>query len=303
MRFKGLDLNLLVALQALLDERSVSRTARRLGLSQPAVSAGLSRLRAYFDDELLVPAGRQMLPTPYAESLRPAVNDLVAQAERLVASPSAFDPALSARRFRIGTLDFFGTALVAPLLHRVEREAPGIRLEILPTGSALIPQFERGDIDLILAPEHYVVPDHPSETLFSERHVVLGWSGNPAMNGPMTPESFDACGHVAVHFGPLVEPSYAERQLRDRAARRVEIVIPSFSALPWVLANSRRVAVVRERIARTFCEIFPLVVRPLPFPMAPLREMVHYHAARADDAGVKWLLDQLRRVSEETAPA
>ena len=155
MRFKGLDLNLLVALNTMLEERSVSRAAERLNLSQPAVSAALARLREFFDDELLVPLGRQMMPTSFAESLRPVIVDLLTNAERLIATSSSFDPATSQRCFCIGASDFISIVLLPPLLRRLEREAPSLRIDVIPTGHSLHQQFERGKVDIVIEPEQY----------------------------------------------------------------------------------------------------------------------------------------------------
>lgn len=141
MRFKGLDLNLVVALDILLQERSVSRSAERLKLSQPAVSAALARLRDYFNDELLVSIGRSMIPTAYAESLWPIARDLLAKADLLIDTSSTFDPATSQRRFRISASDFIQTVLIAPALRALQTVAPGVSMDVGPTGSMSITQF------------------------------------------------------------------------------------------------------------------------------------------------------------------
>ena len=213
MRFKGLDLNLVMALDILLEERGVSRTAERLNLSQPAVSAALSRLREYFGDELLVTVGRRMIPTAYAETLWPIARDLLAQAERLVDTSSSFDPATSHRRFRVNASDYTQTVLIAPVLRRLHERAPHISMDVGPTGPLSIVQFESGDIDLLVSPEQYVSPLHPAVHLFDERHVVVGWADNPAMAAPLDLDTFLSLGQIAVSIGTGRELSFAERHL------------------------------------------------------------------------------------------
>lgn len=125
MRLKGLDLNLLVALDILLDERSVSRAAERLHLSQPAASAALGRLRDYFEDELLVLHGKRMIPTAYAESLVPELKQILAHVDELIATSAEFDPASTERVFRLMGSDYIATILISAVVAKLHTAAPG----------------------------------------------------------------------------------------------------------------------------------------------------------------------------------
>jgi LysR family nod box-dependent transcriptional activator len=304
MRFKGLDLNLVMALDILLEERSVSRTAERLNLSQPAVSAGLARLREYFKDDLLVSVGRRMVPTAYAESLWPIARDLLAKADRLIDTSSSFEPATARRRFRINASDYMQTVLITPVLRNMHARAPNVSVDVGPTGPLSIVQFESGYIDMMITPEQYASPSHPVQQLLEERHVVVGWSENPAMATPLDLETFLSLGHIAVSIGSGREMSFAERHLlpyRDR--RRIEVTSSTFSGVPMMLPHTLRIAVLQERLATAYCNAFPLRVQPLPFDMPLLREMVQYHTARADDAGIAWLIGELQRVAVEPVAA
>lgn len=294
MRFKGLDLNLLIALDVLLEMRSVSRTAERLNMSQPAVSAALGRLRQYFKDELLLTIGRRMIPTAHAEALWPMVRELLANAEALIDTSGGFDPTTSQRRFRINASDYVVAVLIAPLLHRIHARAPHVSIDIGPTGSLSMAQFEAGEVDVIIIPEEYRSPMHPARLLFEEQHVVVGWRENPALASPISIDRFLELGHITVSIGNGREMSFAERHLlpyRDR--RRIEVSSPSFSGVPIMLEHTARVAVLQERLAHTFRDAFSLLVQPLPFDMPPLREFAQVHSARTNDAGISWLLDEL----------
>lgn len=304
MRFKGLDLNLVVALDILLQERSVSRSAERLKLSQPAVSAALARLRDYFNDELLVSIGRSMIPTAYAESLWPIARDLLAKADLLIDTSSTFDPATSQRRFRVSASDFIQTVLIAPALRALQTVAPGVSMDVGPTGSMSITQFENGEIDCVVSPEQYASPAHPVRPLFTDDHVVVGWRGNPAMERPLDLDTFLTLGHVAVRLGSGRELTFAERHMLPYSdQRRIEVSSSTFSGVALMLPQTLRVAVLQQRLAAVFCDAFDLVTQPLPFEIPQLREVAQYHSSRANDAGIAWLIDMFERVAMGAAGA
>ncbi|MDE2410247.1 MAG: LysR family transcriptional regulator [Sphingomonadales bacterium] len=309
MRFKGLDLNLLVALDALLEEASVSRAARRLNLSQPAASAALARLRDWFDDPLLAQHGKRLMPTPYALRLRPALTQLLAEIDALVSQPAQFDPATARRRFRVCTSDFLTSVLLRPFLAEIAVTAPGIELDILPPDDDAMQLLEAGRLDLLIIPQEFISQLHPSRLLLEEYHVVAGWIDNPLLadpvHAPLTIEDFSAAGHVSVRIGRVSRLAHGEAQLQARGiSRRVEVVAPSFTLVPELLVGTQRLAIMHARLARQAARRNDIRIVPLPFEMPPMREMVQFHRARADDAGLRWLLDQLDRiVAAETLDA
>ncbi len=300
MRFKGLDLNLLVALDVLLEERSVSRAAKRLHLSQPAASAALGRLREFFRDDILILHGKRMIPTSYADSLVPEVKRVLGQLDFIVSMSSEFDAARSERVFRLMASDYVASVLIGPAIQRFEDIAPGIQLDIRLPNEQVALEFERGEIDLVLTPEEYVSPNHPAELLFEEQHVVVGWAENPLMDRPLRRAEFERSAHVAVTIGPNRQLTYAERHLQNVAPdRQVEIFAPSFSVVPWLVIGTGRLTVMHERLAQVFSKDLPLKIQPLPVDVPPMREMIQHHAARAHDPGVGWL----RRLLHEMAVA
>ena len=295
MRLKGLDLNLLVALHALLDERSVSRAAERLHVSQPAASAALGRLRDYFNDEILVLHGKRMLPTPYADMLQPEVRRILAQVDSMILMSADFDPARSERQFRIMTSDYVTTVVLQPLAARLERLAPGVSVDVRLPDDVITAEFERGGIDMILAPEEFTEDRHPAELVFEERHVIAGWAKNPLFRSKITARVFEECAHVGVRLGPERTPTYTEGLLEELGVRRhLSVLAPNFSVLPWFLVGSSRIAVMQERLAKTFRTIMPLATAPLPFDLRPMRIMAQYHTARRTDQGLLWLIEQIR---------
>lgn len=296
MRFKGLDLNLLVALDALLETRSVSRAAERLNLSQPAVSAALSRLRDYFRDDILVASGKRMYPTAYAEGLLPELRDCLRSLDALVSSSTSFEPAVTQRRFRIAGSDYITAALLAPMIAEFATIAPGVRIDLLAPSDDMADQLAEGKVDLVLSPEQFVHPDHPVELLFQERHVVVGWRGNPVFKRTLGEADLLEAGHVAVALGHHQTASFADRQLALMGkTRRIEVLSPSFTTVPWLLRETPRLALMHERLARGMAEFFPIAFAPMPFDFPLMNEMMQHHHSRTRDDGLQWLRKQLLR--------
>ena len=294
MRLDQFDLNLLVAFDALLAERNVTRAAARLHVTQSAMSASLKRLRDALGDPILVQHGKSMIPTPHALTLAPQVSEAIAALRRLIQPSKGFDPAVSSRVFRIAASDYVATVLLAPLLARLEREAPMIRFDIsLPTDSTST-RLAKGDFDLLLTPEEFVEPDHPTELLFKERHVVVGCEHNPVLQQSLTVEAFSAAGQVAVKIDG--RPTFIEREC-DRLGiiRRVEVYAPSFVQAPWLLPGTTRIALMHDRLARLMAPQLGLRVAEAPFELPVMQEMMQYHQARRPDEGLAWLRSRLRQ--------
>jgi DNA-binding transcriptional LysR family regulator len=292
MRLDRFDLNLLVALNVLLEERSVTRAADRLNLTQPAMSAALRRLRQAFNDELLVAHGKRMVPTPHAHSLAPMVADMINSAQALIASSTLFDPLTSHRAFRIAASDYITTILIRPLLGELATIAPNIRIEIVPLSRAVDAAMERGAIDCMISPEQFQSGGQPQELLFTERHVLLGWANNPIFTRPVTQAAYDDAGHVVVELSDA--RAFVEDQVRAMGdKRRIEVVTSSFTIVPWLLPDTNRIALVHERLARLFVDKLPLTYVEPPFEIPSMRETLQYHRSRATDGGLVWLKERL----------
>lgn len=295
MRFNGLDLNLLVAFEALMQTRGVSRAAERLNMSQPAMSAALGRLRGFFNDDLLVVHGKRMHPTAFAEGILPQVKEALRTLEAMITSPSEFDAPTSQRVFRICASDYVVASVLRRLVTVIAEEAPRVKLDIILPSEDALAQLDQGKIDLMITPEYIVSSDHPSDLLYVERQVVVGWSHNPLMSGDMTEEDFFGSGHIAVAFGSGRTTSFADRQMELSGRKRhVEIVAPFFTAVPWLLEGTLRLAIMHERLVGALAGRFEIASCELPFAMPAMRQMVFYHEARRDDAGLAWLRAKLQ---------
>lgn len=294
MRFKGLDLNLLVTLDALLAEQNVSRAAERLHLSQPAVSAALGRLRIYFEDPLLVQNGKRMLPTPHAQWLKPMLKVLLGDIDQMVTATARFDPATSNRWFRIGISDFLTTIIGASLTKRLGTIAPNVGVELIPPFDTIVEALDQGDIDLLITPAEHTSPNHPADPLFEERFVVAGSRDNPIFARGITAEDFAQAGHIAVEIGRFRRASFAESHLRRLGIeRRIEILVSAFSVVPELLVGTRRLAIMHERLAKSAASHLPVTYAELPFEFPMMKEMIQFHRSRATDPGLSWLRGEI----------
>lgn len=305
MDFEGLDLNLLVALDILFAERSVSRAGERLHLSQSATSGALARLRDAFHDPLLVQVGRKMTLTPLAESLVKPVRDFLLKAEAILNSNPAFDPATSTRKFRLMMSDYVETVVMTEALPQLQKVAPSVTVELLSNVEGGYEELERGEIDLAIAPTKYLSPAHPSEHLFQDEFTCLVWSGNTQIKRDVTLKTYLSLGHVVVRFGkrqqlPTIDEWFVERFGHQR---RIEVVTAAFNLVPQLLIGTSRVATVHRRLAVFYQRYLPLKLVALPVQIPPLEECMQWHRSRDRDPGTIWLRSLLKSAPREVQPA
>ena len=300
MRFKGLDLNLLVAFDALLHERSVSRAALRVNLSQPAMSAALSRIREFFGDPILEADGRRMIATAYALRLQPLVEHMLSSVEDMISESRLFDPVTSTRHFAIGSSDYIVVVLLRDMLAELAVTAPGLTFSIAPPSDNLVPMLDRGEIDLTITPEENLTADHPAELLFEEAHVVVGCRNNSWLAATLTKEQFCGAGHVAMDVGTGRPNAFAEKYFaRSGIERRIEVLVESFTLIPELVVGTKRLGVMHERLAIAMARRLPIAIVPMPFAFPLLREHIRLGRSRVKDEGVKWLVGELHRHAEE----
>jgi LysR family nod box-dependent transcriptional activator len=178
MHLGGLDLNLLVVLDALLTEKNVTRAGEWVCLSQSATSAALARLRQFFGDELLVPAGNRMMLTAQAMEMQDQVRDIILRADAITTNKAVFAPATATRHFRLMMSDYPATVLMPPALARIRTAAPGLTFQILPLPRTPSEHLDRGEVDLLVMPQQWTSARHPSEDLFEDHYVCVVWAGS-----------------------------------------------------------------------------------------------------------------------------
>lgn len=290
MRFGRLDLNLLVALDVLLEERNVSRAAARLNLSQSAMSGALARLREFFGDDLLVQIGRSMTPTPLAVSLEAPVRDILLRVQMTIEARPDFDPATAERTFRVIGSDYITEVLLALVMQRLRRQAPGIRLEITPPDELAIDKLNNGAADIMISPEQYLSRDHPSAVLFEEGYRCVVCRDNAKIGDTMSIEEYLAMGHVAVRFGKTRTPSFEQWFLDSYAIeRRIEVVVSDFTSVPRFIVGTDLIGTMHGRLAALYCDVLPLRSIPAPIGFPVLKEMMQWHRHFDRDPALVWL--------------
>ncbi len=295
MHFNKLDLNLLVALDAMLAERGISRAAERLHMSQSAMSNALARLRDYFDDELLVQVGRKMELTPRAESLLEPVREVLVRVDTTIAARPLFEPAKSDREFRIFISDYTMMTLMPHLLVLAHEQASNVRFEFLPQTDNPQRALERGEADLLLIPKGYCSPDHPIEPLFEEEFCCAVWSDSALAKKDLTFDAYVAAGHVVMQPPGGAKSFEAWFMERFGMTRRVEVTTFSFASAPHLVVGTERIATVHGRMGLLARKSLPLKLFPPPVPMPKMEQVVQWHKYRTQDPGLIWLREVLRR--------
>jgi DNA-binding transcriptional LysR family regulator len=296
-----LDLNLLLALDALLSESHVTRAARAVGLSQSAMSHALARLREKLDDPLLVRTPRGMEQTARARALAAPLRAALLELDRAIAPASPFDPGRARHTFLLGVSDYEELTLVRPLLRRLAQEAPGIDLVLRPSPPT---QWEvmlaRGELDLVSRPAP--VSDAPEGSYFQrllvkDRFVVVARKGNPHTAGRLTLRRYVEAPHALVAPGGtprgLVDDLLAERGL----ARRIAVSVPHFLVAPHFVAESDLLLTLAERVARTYAPLLDLELHPLPLSLPGFAIHAVWHARLQHDPAQRYLRELLFQVA------
>ncbi|MGY8684594.1 LysR family transcriptional regulator [Bradyrhizobium sp. UFLA05-153] len=303
MRFRGLDLNLLVALDALMTERNLTAAARSINLSQPAMSAAVGRLRAYFKDELFTMKGRELIPTPRAEALAAPTREALLHIQFSITSRDTFKPSDSDRRFRICLSDFATIVWFRNVVERVARDAPGVRFELMPHADPFDHPLQRGEIDFLIVPELYMSDAHPKATLFDETLVCVGCRSNKQLSRPLTFDKYMSMGHVAVKFGRSRVPAIDEWYMQEHGLkRRVEVVVQSFSLIPPMLLGTNRIATMPLTLVKYFAKMMPLRITTLPLPLPGFTEAVQWPSLHNTDPASIWMREVLLQEAARLVP-
>jgi len=295
VNINSLDLNLLLVLEALLEERNVTRAAARVGLTQPAASSALARLRAALGDPLFRRTGAGMSPTPRAIELAAPLRTALAQIRSALGGSASFDPSDSARSFRLGMTDYAELVLLGPLLSRISRDAPNVQILVRRLDRIFIPpESELRDAAMDAAVGFFpevssLEPDTHSLNLYSEKNVCIARKGHPILQGRLTPARFAAAGHVGVFYRNevrgLVDSALANHGLR----RKLRATTPHFLSAAQVVSQSNLIAVVPAGLAARFRKFLHLEIRNVPVSLPPLHMRLLWHQRATSDPGHQWL--------------
>lgn len=300
--FRTIDLNLLIVLRSLLATSSVGRTAKRLGISQPAASRALAALRMQFDDPLFVKSGAIMRPTPRALALREPLEDVLSGVARVLEPPAVFDPGVSQRRFCIASTDYGATVVLPALAGRFVEEAPHAALDIQPLGPTSFDDLGGGELDLVFYSDNPVPEALRATEIFRERFACLVRAGHPAAaDGRLGLERFLAHDHILVtvkggRTGP-VDRALAKHGLE----RRIALVLPYFAAAALAAATSDLVLTMPRRAAVAFADAMGLTVLEPPVALSDFGYRIVWHERVHHDPGHAWLRRTIANVVREGA--
>jgi LysR family transcriptional regulator, nod-box dependent transcriptional activator len=306
MHFRNLDLNLLVALDALLLERNITLAGKRVHLSQSAMSGALSRLREYFGDELLTQIGRKMIPTPLGESLAVPVKKVLLEIRATVAAQPTFDPGTANRTFRLMMSDYVSTVLMSAALPVIERLAPHVNIEILSNDVASpFDELDHAEIDLLIMPQPYLSQAHPCETLFEDEFTAIAWQDNSLVpaDGRLSLEAYMSLGHVTSRFASARAATVDEWFVSQLGHKRnVEVITMNFTSVFFSIPGTKRVATIHRRLAAYFAQYLPIRLFDAPFEVPRLAEAVQWHRHFSTDPGLLWLREVLNGAARHMTP-
>lgn len=295
MRFNKLDLNLLVALDVLLKERSVTQAAQQLNLSTSAMSNSLSKLREYFNDDLLVSIGRKMEITPRGQMLHDAVRSVLLTIDSTLAAEPAFDPRSSDRTFRILCSDYTLLLLAPALLGLAAKAGCTARFFFMAQSGTPYKDLERGEADLLIIPTGFMSPDHPHEALFQEDFVCMVWRHSKLAQGVLDLERYVNAEHAVMQHSTNMRMDAFEGWFLKRygVTRRIAASTFSFITIPALVVGTEMVATVHARVAARLASVWPLEIRPTPIAFDKMEQSVQWHKFRTSDPALVWLRGML----------
>ena len=300
MSLSAIDLNLLVVLEALLAERHVTRAARRVGLSQSAVSHALGRLRELYDDPLLVRSGSAMDLTPRAVALRPVVQRGLAELRTTFTGEPPFEPKTARRTFSIGSADYGQSVLLPSLMELVAREAPFVDLT-LANAPSLLELVENGQVDVALVVGHDVPSSLRTEELFSDGFVCMVRQGHPTVSSKLTLSSYLGLRHLVVApsgtAGSIVDTELARRGKERRVALRVS----SFLVAPFIVSGTDYVNTGPERVAKLMSRVHRIRLLPPPLSLPRFTLCLAWHTRFDADPPHRWLRGAVTRAARALA--
>ena len=289
MNLAGIDLNLLVVFDALMQERSVTRAGRRIGMTQPAVSNALNRLRHLLKDDLFLRGPKGMRPTPRAVELAGPIRQALSQVETAL-MPAEFDPAKAANTFRLAMADYAASLILPPLAHRLEREAPGVNIRVRVNDNvSALGLLDRNEIDFAIG-YHTDWPERfGGQVLFTETYVCVMRRGHPLARERITLEEFAAARHLLVTLTGEAT-GFVDRLLKKRGlTRRVAMTANQFLVAPLIIQTSDMIMTLALRTAARFAEVNKLHIVPVPLEPDPIALTLLWHKELSHHPAHEWM--------------
>jgi DNA-binding transcriptional LysR family regulator len=305
VHLRNVDLNLLLIFDALMEERHVTRAGQRVGLTQPAMSSALGRLRHVLQDDVLVRKPAGMEPTPRACELWESIRQILRHTERVLTQTTVFTASTAQRTFRLRMSDNFLLLSMPAIAAHVGREAPQVRLEVVHLSPVqTVAALETDAIDIALSTGLAVPSTIDCLALVRDELVCLVRRDHPQARAPLDMATFLTVHHVKIAHSPL-DMRFIDGQLAAQGlARTIGLTVEDWLAVPHIVAGSDLLAVMPRSIAERYTTTCPLVLVPVPFGQHHLTWCLYWHKRHTADAGHRWLRDVLHKVTvgEMSAP-
>jgi DNA-binding transcriptional LysR family regulator len=290
MNLAGIDLNLLVVFDALMTERQVTRAGERLGLSQPATSNALARLRNLTKDELFVRSSGKLHPTPVAIALAQQIQPALSQIQTALTPAPPFDPMTSDRVFSLGMSDYVEFVLLPGLLEKLETTAPHVKIQVRSGNrEQQLALLDSGEIDLICGLFANKIAWHEKQLLFQEQFVCVCRRDHPLIGNTISLEEYAQAAHLLVSVQEdrvgRVDFLLAQQNL----TRNIALSTPHFLVAPSILARTNLIATLVERVAKEFAQTLNLKILPCPLPLKGFSVFMRWHQSTRDFTTHAWL--------------
>jgi DNA-binding transcriptional LysR family regulator len=303
INLESIDINLLHVLAVVLEESSATRAAKRLHVTQSAVSNALRRARDLFGDQLVVRRPHGLEPTPRARTLLPALRDWTEGTRRLLAETPTFDPLRSTRTFRIACVDAIAATLLQPILRILRQRAPEARLRMLTIDRLIVADgLERGDVDLVVGVPPALREGHEAEVVYRDPMACIVRLDHPRVRRQLTLDTFAALPHVELALLDSVRDDVDQALSKLGRSRTVQIALPYFSSIPLAVAETECVATLSSRLARSFAGRLPLRVLTPPVSLEPMEVRQVWHRRFDVDGAIRFLREVVRDAARSSAP-
>ncbi|QJQ94201.1 MULTISPECIES: LysR family transcriptional regulator [Halomonadaceae] len=294
IKLSEIDVNLLVVFDLLYQEMNTQRVALRLGLTQPAVSHSLKRLRTLLGDELFERTSQGLMPTPLATRLHIPVHQALTQLQETLNQAEDFEPTTSNRTFNFAMTDIGEIVFLPRLLERLAQEAPGISLSTVRNHNEKLKQeMEEGRIDLAIGLIPQLGAGFYQQRLFDQRYVCLMREGHPCSQVSFTLEAFQAARHAVVVAKGTGHGQVETWLSKAGVSRPVRLEVPNFAAVPYLVADSDLIVTVTHKLAEVTRERFGLCMRPPPLELPQVPINLFWHRRFHRDPGNQWLRRQI----------
>ncbi|WP_180074861.1 LysR family transcriptional regulator [Acinetobacter sp. YH12116] len=299
MRYKNLDLNLLVALNLFLEEKNVSKAAEKMFITQSTASSALARLRNYFNDELLIQVGKQMELTPRAKKMVEPVKLILMSIDHQIIQPPEFDPYTLEMSFTLCLSDYTLVTFIPVFLQFIKDRGYKINFDFKPQSIDPVKTLESDEADLLIIPSQYLTEKHPHENLYTEEFVCIASKNHPRLKKKkaLTLQDLEGEKHIVMKPPQNLDSVESIAIKKMKLKRKVALTTFSFSSIPELISDSEYIAIVHKRLGEKYLQRSDLYLFSLPFDFPLMHQSIQWHRFRNDDLELQFLIKIMNEFS------